>query len=334
MLTTSLAFDSRHYAYGPAYFGLPATYMSNDNERPDTLASPPPSQEDIATSPHASEAPIRDTQPPGAADAAATRANRTMLPPESPPQLDERGFVQRPSSMTELLYNQLMRSYQQHQEYQADLFDPSGRFAKLQLDHRRALVTELTEALSPRVGALESTVTDLKSRLAQVEALFGTELRDIKTAITTLMLQHGVEKVEAAPSASPSLTGRVLLIAEDNEGLAKIIARVARREGAHVITAASRAEAEKLCAARRPDLAVIDISLGTDDGIDLASWLESHQGLRRASVLLMTGHIEDHDAQRARRLNLKILAKPFELSSLVAALKEALVTQSTQSPGQ
>lgn len=331
MLT--LAFDSRHYAYGPAYFGLPATYMSNDNERPDTLASPPPSQEDIATSPHASEAPIRDTKPPGAADAAATRATRTMLPPEVPPQLDDLGFVQHPSSMPELLYNQLMRSYQQHQEYQADLFDPAGRFAKLQLDHRKALVTELTEALSPRVGALESTVADLKSRLAQVEALFGTELRDIKTAITTLMLEHGVEKVEAAPSASPSLTGRVLLIAEDNEGLSKIITRVARREGAHVITAASRAEAEKLCAARRPDLAVIDISLGNDDGIELATWLESKHGIRRSNVLLMTGHLEDHDAQRARRLRIRVLSKPFELTSLVEALKEAIVAQPAQPPG-
>ncbi len=330
MLTAATSIHA--HRHGPAHFGLSATYMSNDNnDRHDTLATPPPSADDIVTSPHASEAPIRDTMPPGAADAAATRANRTMLPPEAAPQLDERGFVQRPSSMTELLYNQLMRSYHQHQEYQVDLFDPNGRFAKLQLEHRKALVNELTEALSPRVGKLESTVVDLQARLAQVEALFGTELRDIKTAITTLMLEQGVEKVDALPAA-PSLSGKVLLIAEDNEGLARIITRVARREGAHVITAATRAESEKLCAARRPDLAVVDISLGTDDGIDLASWLEAQQGLRRTSVLLMTGHIEDHDAQRARRLGLKILAKPFELSSLVAALKEALVTQPAQSP--
>lgn len=337
MLTATVLTDA--HKYGPAHFGFSATYMSNDHDRgSDTMASPPPSADDIETSPRASEAPLRgSTLPPGpddqAVELAATKsAGKTMLPPDAAPQLDDRGYVPKPSSMTELLYNQLMRSYHQHQEYQVDLFDPSGRFAKLQLEHRRALVGELTEALSPRVGKLETTVAEMQARLAQVEALFGSELRDIKTSLTTLMLEHGVAKAEVDPAA-PSLAGKVLLVAEDSEGLARIITRVAQREGAFVLTASSRREAEKLIAARRPDLAVIDIALGSDDGIELATWLESKHGIRRSNVLLMTGHLEDHDAQRARRLRIRVLSKPFELASLVEALKEALVAQPTQAPG-
>lgn len=311
--------------------------MTDDSERSPTPtdAAPPPSQDDIGTSPQASEAPLRDTKAPGADDAAVARhaslsAGRTMLPPDAPPQLDANGFVTKPSSMTELLYNQLMRSYHQHQEYQVDLFDPGGRFAKLQTEHRGALVRELTEALSPRVGKLENTVADLQKRLADFELLFGSQVRDIKTAITAIMLQQGVDRAE--PSATPALAGKVLLVAEDNEALARIITRSAQREGAYVLTASSRKEAEKLLATRLPDLAVIDISLGNDDGIELASWLESKHGVRRSNVLLMTGHLEDHDAQRARRLRIRVLSKPFELTSLVEALKEAIVAQPPAAP--
>lgn len=55
--------------------------MSNDNDHvSDTMAAPPLSQDDIETNPHASEAPLRDTQPPQADDAEALRVMGTILP--------------------------------------------------------------------------------------------------------------------------------------------------------------------------------------------------------------------------------------------------------------
>ncbi len=60
----------------------------NDDSRTTTPteAAPPPSQDEIATSPHASEAPLRDTQPPGADDREAERAMRTILPAAGTPR--------------------------------------------------------------------------------------------------------------------------------------------------------------------------------------------------------------------------------------------------------
>lgn len=306
--------------------------MTDDSERSPTPtdAAPPPSADDIATSPHASDAPLRgSTMPPGPDDAEAARV-ATMLPPNAI-KLDAHGLVVNPQDMPSLLYNQLMKVHQAQNQSYADFFDANGRFAQMQRENRRELVTELTEALSPRVGKLEGTVTELQKRLADFELLFGSQVRDIKTAITAIMLQQGVDRAE--PSAAPALAGKVLLVAEDNEALARIITRSAQREGAYVLTAASRKEAEKLLATRLPDLAVIDISLGNNDGIELATWLESKHGIRRSNVLLMTGHLEDHDAQRARRLRIRVLSKPFELTSLVEALKEAIVAQPAQPPG-
>jgi hypothetical protein len=80
MLTATVLTDA--HKHGPAHFGLPSLYLMNDHddECSDTMASPPPSQDDIATNPHASEAPLRRTQPPEADDAQAERVMRTMIP--------------------------------------------------------------------------------------------------------------------------------------------------------------------------------------------------------------------------------------------------------------
>lgn len=67
------------HSYGPAHFGLPSLYLMT-SDRPDTMASPPPSQDEIETHPHASAAPLRDTQPPHSDDAEAERSMRVMIP--------------------------------------------------------------------------------------------------------------------------------------------------------------------------------------------------------------------------------------------------------------
>ncbi len=79
MLTATVLTNA--HKYGPAHFGLPSLYlMTNDHDRRDTLATPPPSADDIETSPHASEAPLSKTESPEADDAEAEAAMRVVIP--------------------------------------------------------------------------------------------------------------------------------------------------------------------------------------------------------------------------------------------------------------
>lgn len=129
--------------------------MSNEHDRPDTIAAPPMQE--------------RDTQPPGEDDAEATRVG-TMVPPKIPIQLDAEGLVVNPQDMPSLLYNQLMKVHAQQGKRDADLFEPDGKFAALQRQLRAETVGEFKEAVAPRFKGLEDTVASLQRAVDELRA--------------------------------------------------------------------------------------------------------------------------------------------------------------------
>lgn len=129
-----------------------------DNERRDTptIEAPPPSSTGPAT------------QPPGADDAAATKAGSTMLPPASPgPKLDADGLVEKPGSMPELLYNQLMRVHQAQVQRDRDLLDHDGKFAALVRSLVDGGADKVATKLEPRFEGIERELARARSDAAE-----------------------------------------------------------------------------------------------------------------------------------------------------------------------
>lgn len=136
----------------------------------------------------------RNTQPPGADDAAAAQAGSTMLPPASPgPKLDADGLVVEPSTMPELLYNQLMRVHQAQVQRDRDLLDHDGKFA--------ALVRSLVDGGADKVATkLEPRFLGIEREVSRAHQVASEALRVAQEAMNRVAaLESELAKYKPAP---------------------------------------------------------------------------------------------------------------------------------------
>jgi len=112
---------------------------------------------------------------------------------------------------------------------------------------------------------------------------------------------------------------RVLLI-DDDEVFARVLARALTARGFAVATAGTRAEAMNAARELRPDYAVLDLKLGDESGLALIpELLDLHADLR---ILLLTGYASIATAVEAiKRGAWDYLAKPVDADQVVQALR-------------
>lgn len=114
-----------------------------------------------------------------------------------------------------------------------------------------------------------------------------------------------------------------VLIAEDEDAVRAYVERALTHAGHSVVAVADGMEAVELLQRERFDLLVTDIVMPNMDGITLA--LKATKDWPDMAVLLMTGFAAER--QRAHNLEAlihKVIAKPFAMAELLAAVDEAL----------
>lgn len=119
------------------------------------------------------------------------------------------------------------------------------------------------------------------------------------------------------------LSGSRILLVEDNVDLAENVAEILSDEGATVITARSGAEGRQLGAQQPFDVALVDVRLPDESGLEVASVLrESGDG--QSEVLVVTGHASLEDAIDALDRGVyAYLLKPFKPEELLADVGRA-----------
>jgi DNA-binding response OmpR family regulator len=127
------------------------------------------------------------------------------------------------------------------------------------------------------------------------------------------------ESIRSRPPAGQR--GRILIV-DDDPDLRRFVMRVLEAEGYAADEAATSAEATAAIDARRPDLVILDVTLGNEDGFDILTTL------RRTSevpVILLTAKGKEID----RVLGLKLgaddyVVKPFSPVELAARVGTVL----------
>ena len=119
-----------------------------------------------------------------------------------------------------------------------------------------------------------------------------------------------------------------ILIAEDEEAIRSLVARALKQDGHEVMTASDGAQALDVLFRERGafELLLTDIRMPIMDGIALA--LSASRDYPNLTILLMTGYADQRE--RAHGLNLLIhdvISKPFTLSAICGAVKEALAVR-------
>jgi CheY-like chemotaxis protein len=140
-------------------------------------------------------------------------------------------------------------------------------------------------------------------------------------------LRQGEAVPPEAPAASHRTRGgtELVVVAEDDETVAKVVVQVLTGQGYSVALAADGARALEICLEQRDgvDLLVTDVVMPRMNGPELVRALRA-KGVH-VPVLFMSGYTPDElvtvDAEGGQ---LELLEKPFTATDLLARVREAL----------
>jgi len=112
----------------------------------------------------------------------------------------------------------------------------------------------------------------------------------------------------------------LLLIVEDDEPLRERLARAFERRGLEVRRAANAEEATKLVAEEAPELALVDLRMPGQSGLDLIPLLRAADPATRVVVLTGYGSIATA-VEAVRRGAMQYLTKPADADQIMAAFE-------------
>ena len=122
-------------------------------------------------------------------------------------------------------------------------------------------------------------------------------------------------------SSDPSRKAPCVLVVDDDRLVLATVAEGLREAGYAVDTAESAQEARERVGAARPDIALLDVRMPGETGIELARWLRA----RDIPFLFLTAYGDASIVREAVEEGaLGYLIKPVDVPQLVAALEAAL----------
>lgn len=129
----------------------------------------------------------------------------------------------------------------------------------------------------------------------------------------------------AAPAALPAVPGKRVLVADDEQDVAEVIARLLREDGDEVRVAHHGGEALKLLEEESFDLVVSDIEMERAKGTDLYAALAAKGAFPRVKMLFVTGDILNPQVlEFISRTKSEYLAKPFDIGEIRQAMRRLL----------
>ena len=117
-----------------------------------------------------------------------------------------------------------------------------------------------------------------------------------------------------------------ILVADDEARIRLLVGTLLRGKGHDVVEAADGDEAARLLASRRPDVAILDVSMPGRSGLEVCRLVRSDPSLRRTGVIVVSASVTEEVA-RAAGADV-FLPKPFSPRALLAAV-DGLVPRGT-----
>jgi CheY-like chemotaxis protein len=128
-------------------------------------------------------------------------------------------------------------------------------------------------------------------------------------------------------TAMPPGAARRILVVDDNEDGAEMLATMLTGKGYDTRVAHDAPTALQMAAEFAPDVAFLDIGLPMMDGYELAGHLRDIPGLADVQLIAMTGYGQESDRLKALEAGFHHhLVKPVDFAAIEAAL------QSTKTP--
>jgi two-component system, chemotaxis family, CheB/CheR fusion protein len=108
-----------------------------------------------------------------------------------------------------------------------------------------------------------------------------------------------------------------ILVVDDNEDSAAMLAALLQFDGHEVFTSTSGAEALEIVPSKSPDVVLLDIGLPGMDGYEIASRMQATLGEETPCLVAITGYGRDEDLERTRSAGFRAhLVKPVSFEAL------------------
>ena len=198
-------------------------------------------------------------------------------------------------------------------------------------DAQARLFERFTQADSSDVRLKGGTGLGLSISRAIVEAHGGTldfvsREGEGSTFFFTLPGLHRVAEPQPEQAGRGQMSGRRILVVEDDPDIARLLGMTLENEGAAVRVARSAGEARRILAAERFDCMTLDLGLPDQSGISLLQELRSREETANLPVVVVSANAEEG----RERLDgeaigvIDWLQKPLEEERLVSRLNEAV----------
>jgi len=121
------------------------------------------------------------------------------------------------------------------------------------------------------------------------------------------------------------VSARVVLVVEDNEQNMELATYLLEEAGFEVQQATSPDEARRALARQRPDLVLMDMSLGGVDGLSIVAELRRKPELAPLPILALTAHAMRGDRERFLQGGCDgYIPKPIDVKTFVREIEAAL----------
>ena len=118
---------------------------------------------------------------------------------------------------------------------------------------------------------------------------------------------------------------RLILVADDDEDILALVKAVLERSGHEVVAVADGAEALATVRTRKPDLAVLDITMPQIDGLEVLRRLRADAETAALPVVLLSAQAQEADIERGFVTGASAyIKKPFSPRELVTRVAQLL----------
>ena len=116
-----------------------------------------------------------------------------------------------------------------------------------------------------------------------------------------------------------------ILVVEDNQLNRELLRDWLEVEGYEVWSAADLNASYEVFSKRRPDVVLLDINLGKDDGLELLAWMLQKPETREIPVIAVTAHALVAEQERILKAGCRAcLSKPIDFQRLRGELIRSL----------
>ncbi len=121
-----------------------------------------------------------------------------------------------------------------------------------------------------------------------------------------------------------------ILVVEDNQLNRELLRDWLEVEGYEVWSAADLKASYEVFSKRRPDVVLLDINLGKDDGLDLLAWMREKTETPEIPVIAVTAHALVAEQERILKAGCRAcLSKPIDFQLLRGELIRSLQDSKT-----